>query len=58
MLNLQDFRILSIQIITNMKKLIVAILFLAFVAGETSCVVRVKERRRRPAPPAHGIVVY
>ncbi len=42
-----------------MKKWIVAILFISFVAGETSCVVRVRERRRRvPSPPKHGIVVY
>ncbi len=42
-----------------MKKWMVAILFLAFVAGETSCVVRVRERRNPPPPPrARAVVVY
>lgn len=42
-----------------MKKWMVAILLMAFVTTETSCVVRVRERRQ-PAPPprARAVVVY
>ena len=42
--------------IADMKKIMVAFLLLALLTMETSCVVRVKERRR-PVPervPAHG----
>ena len=43
-----------------MKKIAFSFLLLALLAGEISCVVRVKERRRPvpPRPPAHGVVVY
>lgn len=43
-----------------MKKWIVAIIVMAFIVSETSCAVRVRERRQ-PIPPPHrarAIVVY
>ena len=41
----------------SMKKWITALLLFAFIISETSCVVRVHERRR-PAPPPRRVVVY
>ena len=42
-----------------MKKWILAFVVMAFIASETSCVVRVRERRRPvPAARPRAVVVY